>query len=77
MNEKVTLWGQYRKTRIATQLLIIAISLFLMFFTSTPPLTVLIYFAIMQIFAILGAAWSARLRRKMLAAQNRLPLHPR
>jgi uncharacterized protein involved in cysteine biosynthesis len=67
---------QYRKTVIPIQLVIFTITLIACFAARLPILTVLFYFVIMQICAVIGAMWAARLRRKIEMSKkprNKLP----
>jgi hypothetical protein len=62
---------QYRKTIIPTQLVIFSITLIAYFGSHLPILTVLFYFATMQICAVIGAMWAARLRHKIEMSKKR------
>jgi hypothetical protein len=70
------MWQQYRKTLIPTQLFILTMC-GIMLYKQVPVPGVLLVFAVMQIGAVLGAMWAVRLRRKVLASKNDLPLRPR
>ncbi|HEX4123108.1 MAG TPA: hypothetical protein VHY37_00155 [Tepidisphaeraceae bacterium] len=65
------MWHQYRKTLIPIQFLILAVCAYGYFRMKLPILSLFYYFAVMQVFAVLGAMWSTRLRRKFQAAENR------
>ena len=64
---------QYRKTLIPMQIGIFAVCAFLLF-RHVPLLAVLYFFLVMQLGAVLGAWWGARIRRKVRAARGELPL---
>jgi hypothetical protein len=70
------MWQQYRKTLVPIQLFIFAAAITCYFVTRLWPVAVTV-FLIMQVGAVLGAAWAARLKAKMRAAEDRLPLKPR
>jgi len=65
------MWKQYRKTLIPTQLVIFTICLIALFVAKLPIVAVLIYFAVMQAFGIIGAAWAVRLQNKIEFAKKR------
>jgi uncharacterized membrane protein YfcA len=47
------------------------------FVTGRQPIVALVFFIMMQLGALAGAAWGARLKRKIEDAQDQLPLHRR
>jgi hypothetical protein len=57
---------------IPTQLVIVAICLFLHFFRGVPVEALLVFMLVMEVFSIFGALWFVRLRRKM-EGTRRLP----
>jgi ABC-type bacteriocin/lantibiotic exporter with double-glycine peptidase domain len=59
------MWEQYRKMMIPTQALIFSVCLLMIFGGKVAIFSVLIFFLIMQIFALIGARWALRLRRKI------------
>jgi predicted MFS family arabinose efflux permease len=73
------MWEQYRKTFLATQGVIITVSLLMYFLGGRPPLlSIFFFFIMMEIFGMLGVLWGMRLRRKANAARtNSLPLDRR
>jgi hypothetical protein len=58
------MWHSYRKSLIPIQVVILAVCVFLYWQMKVPILAILYYFAVMQVFAVLGAMWSTRLRNK-------------
>ena len=70
------MWTQYRKTLIPTQILVVTVCLCTFLLFKAPWQGVLAIFVAMQIGAILGARWAVRLRRKIEAARDPLPLMP-
>ena len=70
------MWQQYRKTLVPIQLFILAASITCYFVTRQWPVALAV-FLIMEVGAVLGAAWAARLKNKMDRANDRLPLKPR
>lgn len=68
------MWNQYRKTALPTQLAIIVAVVALLRFARVPTLGVAVLFIAMEIGAIVGAWWAARLARKLGLDPNRLPL---
>jgi len=64
---------QYKKTWIPMQIGIFGVSIFLLI-RHMPLLGALYCFLVMQIAAVLGAWWGARIRRKVQAARGELPL---
>ena len=73
------MWEQYRKTLIGTQLFILSICALLVY-KHVPIAGVAVFFAVMQLAALVGARWAARLKRKIIeskAKKDDLPLRPR
>lgn len=64
------MWEQYRKTFIPTQIAIVIICfvLNLKFGVAIPALSVFVI--VMELFALLGAMWAMRLRRKVEHARR-------
>ncbi len=58
------MWKQYRKTFVPIQLMILTICLIGYFGVHMPAQTMASYWLIMQVFAVVGAAWGIRLRSK-------------
>jgi hypothetical protein len=72
------MWEYYRKTFLMTQTLVVLVSLALLLYWKVPFVGVLVFVAVMELFAVFGAAWADRLRRKVLAAPPRqLPANRR
>jgi uncharacterized membrane protein YfcA len=71
------MWAQYRKTLVPTQILVVTVCLCTLLLFKAPWQGVLAIFAAMQIGAILGARWAVRLKRKIEASRDPLPLLPR
>lgn len=68
------MWEQYRKFFIPTQIFILAMCGSLWYFGHAPIPAILLLLAVMEIGAVLGAAWGARLKSKINRGQDRLPL---
>jgi uncharacterized membrane protein YdjX (TVP38/TMEM64 family) len=68
------MWEQYKKTAMATQVLIVIVCVALLTLLQVHPFGVAVVFIAMQLSAFVGAAWAARLKRKALAP-DALPLH--
>jgi uncharacterized membrane protein YfcA len=68
------MWEQYRKTLIPTQMFIISACIVGYYWGQLSFGRVLPAFLFMQLAAIAGAWWAARLKRKIERAQNKLPL---
>jgi hypothetical protein len=71
------MWQHYRKTLIPTQLFIIVGCALLLLIGKMPLSAVLLIFAVMQLGAIIGASWAARLKRRVLLGRHASPLMPR
>ena len=71
------MWAQYKKTFWPMQALILAVALVIYFGMNHLFIRAAIFWAIMQIGGVLGAAWAARLKKIILANSNRLPLSKR
>ncbi len=68
------MWEQYRKTLVPMQLFIVAACAAALFFGRMPPVAVGATFVVMELGALLGAWWGARLQRRLRARQEELPL---
>jgi hypothetical protein len=68
------MWLQYRKTVIPTQLFIVVVSIALYWKGGFPLFVVGVFFLVMQIGEVIGAAWATRLQRKIDQQRDRLPL---
>jgi hypothetical protein len=68
------MWEHYRKTFWGTQAIIFAVTLCVYWFVGRLPARAAVFFVIMQVFSLIGAAWGARLRRVAQARAERLPL---
>ena len=66
------MWKHYRKNLAGTQIFIACMCVILFFVVKLPALSILAAFAVMEVAAILGAAWAARLKRKIAAKGPRL-----
>jgi hypothetical protein len=71
------MWEQYRKSFIFTQIFILVILAVLIFFAKAGWQRAATAFVFMQVAAVIGAWWGARLKRKILAAREKLPLDRR
>ena len=65
-----TAMHNYRKTLIPMQIGILAVCAFL-WWRQVPWLGILVSFAVMQVFSLLGAFWGARLQRKVERRRDR------
>ena len=72
-----TMWAQYRKTLIPTQLLVVAVCLGAYYLGGMPPAAVAVIFIVMQVGAIIGTWWGLRIKRQLRDADERLPLDRR
>lgn len=68
------MWNQYRKTALPTQIAIIVAVVALLRFAKVPLMGVAVLLIAMEIGAVIGAWWAARLTRKLGLDRNRLPL---
>ena len=68
------MWDQYRRTFVLTQLFILVIVALLIFMAKAGRLNALLAFLFMQIAALVGAWWGTRLKRKIEAKREQLPL---
>ena len=71
------MWEHYRKTFLMTQAFIVSVSLILLLLGKWPIGGVVWSFLVMQFCALVGARWAERLRRKITAARDGVPLRPR
>jgi hypothetical protein len=71
------MWAHYRKTLIPIQIMIFGICGWMYYFGHFPPIVVGVFFVVMQVAAMLGALWAARLKAKIEAARGKLPLEKR
>lgn len=68
------MWEQYVKTAKSVQVLIVIVCATMYLLLKMPALGVAVIFIAMQLSAFIGAAWAARLKRKV-AGKYDLPLH--
>ena len=68
------MWEHYRKFIIPTQLFIIALCATLYFTGRVPLGGAVAFFVMMQLGAVAGAWWAARLKGKLNQRADRLPL---
>ena len=71
----MTMWEQYRKTIVPTQLMILTI-VGIFIYAGAAPLAVLTIFVVTELCAMVGARWAVRLHRKVADKRDRLPLTP-
>lgn len=71
------MWAQYRKTMIPIQLIILVVCGVLWFAAKMPPIGVLLFLFTMEVGAIAGAWWAARMHRRVNKYRADLPLRPR
>jgi uncharacterized membrane protein YfcA len=72
------MWKQYKKTAPFMQVGIVAVTLFAYFMTGKQLLPALVFFAVMELGALLGAAWgqsmTSRKERANAKRSGQLPL---
>jgi hypothetical protein len=66
---KAALWAQYRKTLVGTQILIGGVTIAVLI-QSHRVFAALTFWAVMQVGAILGAAWALRIRSRIEHARG-------
>ena len=71
------MWAQYRKTALRIQSMIVVVVIAVYFFNHRQWPTAIAVLVAMEIAAVLGAAWGARLKSKMDRESQQLPLHRR
>ena len=69
------MWEQYRKTLIPFQIFILAVTVTVYFVLGRQWATALFVLLVMEVGSLLGAAWGARLKRKIERKDSELPLH--
>ena len=67
------MWDQYKRTFLGMQLVIAAVAT-LTFFVSHFWAHAVVFFFIMQLGSVLGAAWGNRLRRRIQARQYQMSI---
>jgi hypothetical protein len=70
------MWEHYRRTFVRIQIIILVICSVLAIGFKMPFLGIFVFFGVMEIFAIIGAWWGVRMRRKF-ERQDTLPLRSR
>lgn len=68
------MWEQYRKTAFGMQVVIFMVTLGVYRYMGHQLGTSLVFFITMQVCAIIGAMWAARLKGRFVTRANRLPL---
>ena len=68
------MWEQYRKTLIPLQAIILIACGWLYLTGQAPLMGVLVIFLVMQLGAVLGAMWAARIKHRIERNRDRLPL---
>ena len=71
------MWEQYRKTAAFTQIFVVAVCAAMRYFVKMPWAAVAALFVAMQLGALLGTWWGVRLRRRVTAEDDDLPLKRR
>jgi len=71
------MWNQYKKTAVMTQAFIAITCVTVYFGTGRQALAALIYFAVMQVGAVLGALWASSIRARRDRVSDALPLSRR
>jgi hypothetical protein len=66
------MWAHYRKTFFPIQMMIILICIALHFHWGVPAVGLAAFVLVMELFAVLGAMWAMRLRRKIARARGTL-----
>jgi uncharacterized membrane protein YfcA len=59
------MWEQYKKTFAKTQAVIAMVAAATYFYMGQVPARTAVFFLVMQIGAVVGAAWGVRLKRKV------------
>jgi cobalamin synthase len=67
------MWQFYRKTFLLMQAFILILLAVMHFYFKVSLVELIPYIVIMELFSVIGAAWSMRLRRKILSAKGDLP----
>ncbi len=70
------MWDHYKKLAIPMQLFIVAATLSAYFFMGRQWFPSLLLFLVMQFGMLMGAAWGARIKRKVEQRHDDLPLRP-
>jgi uncharacterized membrane protein YfcA len=65
------MWRHYKRTFIPVQILAVGLSGVGYYWVGMPWPTVLIFFVMMQVFAVFGARWAERLQARTEADQKR------
>lgn len=68
------MWEHYKKTLIPMQILIVAVTVTVYFILRRQWLVALVVFVVMQLGSLAGAAWGARLSRRIKQRSEELPL---
>ena len=68
------MWEQYKKTLPVMQATILIATIIIYFAASRQWPVALFFFIVMQVGALAGAAWGARLKRKIKQRDDALPL---
>ena len=71
------MWEQYRRTFFGVQTVIALVAISVYIFFGHQWLHAAAFFAVMQVSAVVGAAWGARLTRMLQRRSTRLPLEGR
>ena len=71
------MWEQYQKTLIPVQLVIFISCGYLWYSGRVTIGAAIAFFVIMQLGGLIGAAWAARLKRRIEVKRGRLPLDKR
>ncbi len=64
------MWSYYKRTFVMVQIAAFGVSIFVYSNTNGALVPTGVFFATMQVSAVIGAAWANRLRRKVLAADQ-------
>jgi len=68
------MWEQYKKTAKLIQPVIVIVCVAIYFMTGRQMLVAATFFVVMELGAVVGAAWGARLKRRTMPREEELPL---
>jgi hypothetical protein len=68
------MWNQYRKTFAGMQVIIAIVTIGVFLLLGYSVARAAVFFAVMQLSAVIGAVWAARIRAILVRRTNALPL---
>ena len=71
------MWEQYKKTAVRMQIFIAAVTAVAFFYSGRQWFFAMVVLILMQISAVFGAFWGARLKDSIESARDQLPLDKR